>query len=62
MNAPRPRKMLRAAGSMPIFIAAKAMPTMPATGIAVRTKPVATNALEEEWAATAGALLQAPGE
>jgi len=25
-------------------------------------KPVATNALEEEWAATAGALLQAPGE
>ena len=25
-------------------------------------KPVAANALEEEWAATAGALLQAPGE
>jgi hypothetical protein len=25
-------------------------------------KPVATNALEEEWAATAGALLQAPSE
>ena len=25
-------------------------------------KPVATNALEEEWAATVGALLQAPGE
>jgi hypothetical protein len=25
-------------------------------------KPVATNALEEEWAATAGALLQTQGE
>jgi hypothetical protein len=30
--------------------------------VSPRDKPVATNALEEEWAATAGALLQAPGE